>query len=249
MKAMIFAAGLGSRLRPLTDTTPKALIEVGGVPMLERVTRRLIAAGVNRIVVNVHHHADSIEHFLRNNNNFGADIAISNERELLLDTGGGVVKASALLTDGRSDEPIMLYNADILTDFPIEEMLAEHIAGRAAATLLVSTDRPSTRGFLFDDNRRLCGWINHVSGEVRSPLTVPEGAKAMAFGGIHIINPELIETMTAYGRNNGEIFSLTPFYTATCDQNIYRAYIPHAPYRWVDIGRPDTLEQARLMFD
>ncbi len=247
MKAMIFAAGLGTRLRPLTDSRPKALIEVGGETMLGRVIDRLRQAGVNRVVVNVHHHADMIEEYLRRNGNFGADIAVSDERSGLLDTGGGVVKAAPLLTDG-TDEPIMLYNADILTDFSIPAMLEAHERSGADATLLVSSTRPSSRGLIFDAGGRMCGWVNHATGEVRSPAPLPEGAVSMAFGGIHIINPRLISAMARYGEEHGGVFSLTPFYTDTCATGIYRSFVQPAGGVWIDIGRHETLAAARKLF-
>ncbi|MCM1163197.1 MAG: nucleotidyltransferase family protein [Muribaculaceae bacterium] len=246
MKGMIFAAGLGTRLAPLTDNCPKALIEVGGMTMLERVIRRMTDAGIRDIVVNVHHHADMIENFLAERE-FGARIHISSERQRLLDTGGGVVHAAKLLTAPPS-EPVMLYNADILTDFPIHEMMEAHACGGTEATLLVSPDRPSSRRLIFSPDGRMAGWTNTLTGQTVAPAPLPDGCVAMAFGGVHIINPSLIGVMRDYGHSQGEVFSLTPFYTATCHQHNYRAYIPSAPYKWVDIGRPDTLERARKLF-
>lgn len=242
MKAMIFAAGLGTRLAPLTDSCPKALIEVGGMPMLERVIRRLRGAGVGEIVVNIHHHADKIRDFLAARPDLSSGVSLSDESDLLLDTGGGVVKAASML---RGDEPIMLYNADILTDFPISEMLARHNASGADATLLVSPTRPSSRGLLFDADGRMCGWINRKTGEVKAPAEPPASATPMSFGGIHIIAPSLLEDLEQYGR---EVFSMTPFYTDTCAENRYIAYIPTSDYTWVDIGRPETLTQAQTLF-
>lgn len=240
MKAMIFAAGLGTRLAPLTDNCPKALIEVGGVPMLERVIRRLRAAGVGESVVNIHHHADKIREFLASRPDLAEGVSLSDESALLLDTGGGVAKAAPML---RGDEPIMLYNADILTDFPIAEMLGRHLAFGADATLLVSPTRPSSRGLLFDSEGRMCGWINRKTGEVKAPAEVPDSAMPMSFGGIHIISPSLLIDLEQYGK---EVFSMTPFYTDTCATNRYMAYIPSEDYTWVDIGRPETLAAAQL---
>lgn len=246
MKGMIFAAGLGTRLAPLTDNCPKALIEVGGKTMLERVIRRMTNAGIHDITVNVHHHAEMIEAFLKKNT-FDADIHISSENDRLLDTGGGVVKASKYLLDDK-DEPVLLYNADILTDFPIMEMLAQHQATKADATLLVSPTRSSSRGLIFSHEGRMVGWINKPTGEVRSPQPLPEGSAAMAFGGIHIISTSLIESMRRYGHEHGEVFSMTPFYTATCGVHDYHAFIPVREYQWIDIGRPETLSRARELF-
>lgn len=248
MKAMIFAAGLGTRLAPLTDTCPKALIEVGGQTMLERVIKRLRDAGVEHMVVNVHHYADMIERYLAENDNFGVDIAVSSERGLLLDTGGGVVRAIPLLTAADPAEPIMLYNADILSDFPIAEMLGQHEATGADATLLVSATRKSTRGLLFTPEGRMAGWANLATGEVRAPGPFTTSCKCLAFGGVHIISPHILSAMAGYGSAHGEVFSITPFYTDLCDLLDIRAYIPSEPYRWIDIGRPATLAKAREMF-
>lgn len=246
MKAMIFAAGLGTRLGPLTANCPKALIKVGGVTMLERVIDRVINAGVRDIVVNVHHHADMIERFLEERG-FEARIRVSSERGLLLDTGGGVVKAAPLLLE-YPQEPVLLHNADILTDFPIAEMLSRHLETGADATLLVSAERTSSRALLFDAAGRMAGWSNLSTHEVRSPYPSVSHCRPMAFGGVHIISAGLIAAMAEYGRRKGDVFSLTPFYTETCAQHDYQAYIPSEPYRWIDIGKPETLALARKQF-
>ncbi|MDE6684185.1 MAG: NTP transferase domain-containing protein [Duncaniella sp.] len=150
MKAMIFAAGLGTRLAPLTDTCPKALIQVGDKPMLRRAVERLRDAGVSEIIVNVHHHADMIIDYLAQND-FGIPVKVSDERDALLDTGGGVVKASRML---MGDEPVILYNADIFTDFPITEMLDAHHRSEADVTLLAD-NRDTSRYLLFDAEGRM----------------------------------------------------------------------------------------------
>lgn len=243
MKAMIFAAGLGSRLAPLTDTCPKALIEVGGMPMLERVIRRLHAAGVGEIVVNIHHHAGMIRDFLAARPDLSEGVMLSDETERLLDTGGGVAKAAEML---RGDGPVMLCNADILTDFPIGGMIARHIGSGADATLLVSPTRPSSRGLLFDREGRMCGWTNRKTGEVRAPGIVPADASVMSFGGIHMISQSMLDDLREYGP---EVFSMTPFYTDTCGRRRYMAYVPERQYTWVDIGSPETLARARALFE
>lgn len=240
MKAMIFAAGLGTRLAPLTDTCPKALIEVGGKPMLRRVIDRLVSAGVSRIVVNVHHHADMVKDYL-SSNDFGVEVLVSDESDMLLDTGGGVVKAISML-DG--DEPVMLYNADIFSDFPIEDMLSAHLAGRADVTLLTQ-DRNTSRYLLFDDSGIMKGWCNKSTGEVRSPFDtdVVSSCSPLAFGGVHIVNPEVLQKLKSY--NPKDKFSITPFYIDSCDTLSIRSYQPAEKYTWVDIGRPDSLAFAR----
>ena len=153
---MIFAAGLGTRLRPLTDNKPKALVEVAGKPMLERVILRLKRSGVDEIVVNVHHFGQQIIDFLYANDNFGVTIHVSDEREELLDTGGGILKARKWLDGG---EPVIVHNADILTDFDLDEMMCQHVASEAVATLLVA-ERDTARYFVFNDAMRLQGWTN-----------------------------------------------------------------------------------------
>lgn len=245
MQAMIFAAGLGTRLRPLTDNRPKALVEVAGKKMLERVVTRLVGYGVTQIVVNVHHFGEQIIDFL-NNNDFGAPILISDERDHLLDTGGGLVKAMPLFND---DEPLLLYNADILSDFDIGKMLAFHCQTHADSTILVA-DRPTSRYFLFDDDCRLRGWTNVSTGEV-----IPESIsscvltlKRLAFGGVHILSPSIFSHLMMYSRDlpdsvSGK-FSITPFYVALCDTLNIRGYVPGERYTWFDVGKIESLRQA-----
>lgn len=245
MKAMIFAAGLGTRLRPLTDTTPKALIEVDGRTMLERVILRLKFAGVTEIVVNVHHHAEMIRRYLTENNNFGVDIKISDETDLLLDTGGGVAKAAPML---RGDEPIMLYNADILTDFPIKEMLDAHIRRGGLATLLVG-QRESSRALLFNVQGQMRGWWRTDRSEVRPDGIDSAHLLSAAFCGVHVISPELLDEIVGYADVNSKVFSIIDFYITTCSQNPYFGWTPRNLFSWYDIGRPATLEAARRRYE
>ncbi len=238
MKAMVFAAGLGTRLRPLTAHCPKALVEVGGVPMLERVILRLKHAGFDRIVVNVHHFPDMIIDFLKSRDNYGIEIEVSDERDGLLDTGGALVKARALLGD---DEPVLVHNADILTDIDLGIMMKTHIEKKAAATLLVA-HRTTSRYLLFDKAADLHGWMNVKSGE-----TIPEGIEPdkygrLAFGGVHVISPQLLDRMVGY-RPKGA-FPIMPFYLSVCHEEKINGYIPSDEYHWFDIGKPDTLAAA-----
>lgn len=216
---MIFAAGLGTRLRPLTDHTPKALVSVAGKPMLERVILRLKEAGFNDITVNIHHFGEQIIGFLRANNNFGVTIHISDERDMLLDTGGGIKKARPFL-DG--DEPFLVHNADILSDINLAEFYRHHRESDAEATLLVSR-RQTSRYLLLDDANRLHGWINKSTGE-----TKPEGFsfredryKEMAFGGIHVISPSLSAIWK--GENGKKSSPLSPSTCLSAKQPVYRA--------------------------
>ena len=239
MKAMIFAAGLGTRLRPLTDHTPKALVSVAGKPMLERVILRLKEAGFNDITVNIHHFGEQIIEFLRANNYFGITIHLSDERDMLLDTGGGIKKARPFL-DGN--EPFLVHNADILSDINLAELYRHHWESNAEATLLVS-QRQTSRYLLLDDANRLHGWINKSTGE-----TKPEGFsfqerqyKKMAFGGIHVISPSLFRYMES--RQWEGKFSIIPFYLSVCETACIQGY-PLQDRRWFDIGKPETLAKA-----
>lgn len=241
MKALIFAAGLGTRLGSITQTTPKALVKVGGEPMLKRVITKLKDAGISEFVINVHHHADSILDYLSANNNFGASVSISDEREMLLDTGGGLLKAKNLIA---GDEPILIHNADILTDFKISGMIEEHIRCEADITLLVS-DRTTSRYLLFDNNKRMRGWTDVRTGEIRTPWDKEASNEwqKLAFGGVHIINPSIFPCLEAF--QTEPKFSITPFYTASCKKLNIHGYIPEEKYNWIDIGKPESLIAAQ----
>lgn len=241
MKAMIFAAGLGSRLGDLTATKPKALVEVGGEPMLKRTILRLKNIGIHDIVVNVHHFADQIIRYIDANNRFGINISISDERDLLLDTGGGLLKANGLL-DGT--EPILLHNVDILTDIDFREMIEYHIKENADVTLLAA-ERKTSRYFLFNDNLEMVGWKNTTTGEIKSPSprTISKSTVALAFGGIHIINPCIFDTLNKYAPY-GSKFSITHFYIDNCENLKIKAY-KAVGYKWVDMGKPDSFIEAQ----
>lgn len=243
MKGMIFAAGLGTRLRPLTDNRPKALVEVGGIPMIQRVIERLKDAGVNEIVVNVHHFADQIIDFLRAKGNFGLNIHVSDERARLLDTGGAILKARRWL-DG--DEPFIVHNADIVTDFDIGEMLRGHMASQAAVTMLVAR-RDTSRYLLFDDDRVMKGWINTKTCERLPPAIDAERLTPMAFGGVHILSPaKIYPPMEKF--SDDDKFPIIPFYVSLCQSAILKGYAPPYPYNWIDVGRPETLSKADGLF-
>ena len=240
MKAMIFAAGLGTRLRPLTNDRPKALVEVGGKTMLERVITKLAEAGFDDITVNIHHFGEKIIEFLELNENFGLNIHISDERDMLLDTGGGILKARPFL-DG--DEPFLVHNADILTDIDLYAMYQHHVKSCAMATVLVK-DRITSRYFVFDDDYRLQGWINKSTGETRPAAFVHrEGLNELAFGGIHVISPSIFEPLEEYSQGQAK-FSITPFYVDECHTHLIKGYVQDSPYTWLDVGKPETLAQA-----
>lgn len=239
MKAMIFAAGLGTRLRPLTDSMPKALVPVHGVPMLQHVITNLKNAGAGKIIVNTHHFPDMIADFLNRNNNFGIDIAVSDERDLLLDTGGGIVKAASML-DG--DEPFIVHNADIFTDVNLREIYERHIKSGSDATLLVGK-RSTSRYLLFDGDLRMSGWINNKTGEVKPAGLNSSSYTEYAFNGIHVISPGLLPILRGY-RGTGTPFSITSFYIDNCSNCTINGFMPVKAYNWHDIGKPDSLEAA-----
>lgn len=237
MKAMIFAAGLGSRLKPLTDNTPKALVPVGGKPMLEHVIGKLKAAGFDQIVINIHHLGDQILDFLAANNNFGVDIHISDERDYLLDTGGGIKKAAEFFT---GTEPFLVHNVDIMSNVDLARIYNSHLETNPLATLLVSK-RNTSRYLLFNKENGLCGWRNHETGEVKSyyPDFDPQQYNEYAFGGIHVLSPEIFEWMDEW---TGK-FSIINFYLAICAKANIQAY-PAQDLRLIDIGKPENIEKA-----
>ena len=237
MNAMILAAGVGSRLKPLTDEMPKALVPICGRPMIEHVILRLKAAGFNRIVINVHHYGQQIIDFLSANNNFGTHIQISDERDYLLDTGGAIKKAARFL---QGKEPFLVHNVDIISDIDLGAFYRQCVDSPALATLLVSR-RDTSRYLLFDDENRLCGWRNRDTGEVKSfyPDFNPSRYQALAFSGIHIISPQIFEWMEEW---TGK-FSIINFYLSICAKADLRAY--QAPNLTLfDVGKPDFLKQA-----
>lgn len=239
MKALIFAAGLGTRLRPLTDNLPKALVPVAGTPMLERVILRLKEAGFDDITINIHHLGQQIIDFLEAKKNFGLNIHISDERDLLLDTGGGILKARRWL-DG--EEPFLVHNADILSDIDLRALYHHHRESGADATLLVSR-RQTSRYLLLDDAHRLQGWINLATGETKpeSPLLQTSRLEKWAFSGIHVLSPTLFRYMEQRGWNGK--FPVIPFYLSICREARIEGY-PLKGFQWFDIGKPETLQEA-----
>ena len=240
MKAMIFAAGLGSRLKPLTDTMPKALVPVAGCPMLEHVILKLKASGFTEIVINIHHFGEQIIDFLKTNNDFGLTIHISDERDRLLDTGGGIRKARLFFEN--SGEPFLVHNVDILSDMNLKELYDFHMQSGSVATLLASRRTPS-RYLLFNTERKLRRWINKDTGQVK-----PEGFhydeslyREYAFSGIHVFSPAVFRLMEA-PRWEGK-FSIMDFYLATCGQTDYSGYLAEK-LELIDIGKPETLARA-----
>jgi NDP-sugar pyrophosphorylase family protein len=240
MKAMIFAAGLGTRLRPLTDTLPKALVRVGGKPLLQWTVEKLVKAGISEIVINVHHFPDLIRDFLASNRNFGISIHISDESEAILDTGGGLEKAAHLLT---GDEPILVHNVDILSNLDLNLLLEYHLSQNALATLVVR-ERKTDRNLLFDPQMRLTGWINTKTGETKEPAPgMNQHSKMLAFSGIQIIDPRFLPLMTGSGK-----FSLIDTYLQLAPD--YRIIgFEDTSSLWMDVGKPEQLTEAERLKD
>lgn len=237
MKALILAAGYGTRLRPITDSMPKALVPVAGVPMLERVIRKLVDAGIEEIVVNTHYFSDQVRDFLKDNGNFGCRISISGEEDGILDTGGAIRHASPLLGACGS---ILVHNVDILSDIPVEWLAASHRPD-CLATLAVR-DAEADRYLLFDDDMRLVGWTNVRTGEVKSPYPGldPGSCRKYSFCGIHILSDEALTLMEDWP----EKFSIIDFYLAMAATHpIYGAVAQGC--HLIDIGTPEKLAQAQ----
>ena len=242
MQAMIFAAGLGTRLKPLTDTMPKAFLKVGCEPLIKRVIDKLSASGVDRIVVNVHHLAQQITDYLNDNANFGKDMRISDETTGLLETGGGIKKAYPLFD---SSSPILIHNVDILSNVDLRSFYqlavkAEDKDQAVDAVLLVSW-RKTKRYLLFSDDMRLVGWTNIETGEVKSPYPNldPSKCRMYAFAGIHVISPKLVMTMDEMP----DRFGIIDFYLKECATHNILGYVKDA-LKLMDIGKLDTLAQA-----
>lgn len=235
---MIFAAGLGTRLRPLTNTIPKALVPVAGVPMLERVARRLIDAGADRLVINAHHHADQVVRFVDERDGFGVDCRVSVEEGEPLETGGGLLRAHELGWF-RGDRPIVVHNADVLTDFPLAGLLDSHARGDALATLAVM-DRDKSRALLFDDDG-LCGAVGRDGG-----VTMARPARGfvehLGYCGVHALSPELLERITETG-----VFSIVWTWLRLVREDA--RIRPHRVdgTRWIDIGSPEKLAEANAL--
>lgn len=223
---MIFAAGLGTRLKPLTDTMPKALVTVGGMPLIWHVIMKLKAAGYERIVVNVHHFAQQIVDYLAANGNFGLDIRISDETGGLLETGGGIRKALPLFDQSS---PILIHNVDILSNLNLAAQPADE-------TVLVVSERKTKRYLQFDDTMRLVGWKNIETGEVKG-----REARSLAFSGIHVLGPSMFPLLEDWPQR----FPIMDFYLAVCNQQLIRGY-EACNLRLLDVGKLDTLEQAEL---
>lgn len=235
---MIFAAGLGTRLKPLTDTMPKALVPLAGKPLLQWQVEKLRDAGITDIIVNVHHFPDMIIDTIRRNNGWGCNISISDERDMLLDTGGGLKKA---VIEG----PILACNVDILSNIDLRTLVSEY--ERTGVSQLVVSERKTQRYLCFDKRDSLCGWTNIATGELKG-----KDGRHLAFSGLQILNGEALRLLRQIQEDK---FSLIDFYLHLCEQNyqslithhqspiILKAYVP-LDYRMMDVGKIDQIEEA-----
>jgi len=238
---MILAAGLGTRLRPLTDYKPKALVEVAGRTLLEITLSRLRSFGIQDVIINVHHFAPMVVDYLRVRDNFGMHIEISHEEELLLDTGGGLKKAAWFFLRGNDNNPFLLHNVDVISDIDFAKMLEQHRRSGALATLAVQ-ERTSSRQLLFDEQGTLCG--RRRGKDSADEIALPaKQLHAFAFAGIHVISPRLLPLITEDG-----VFSIIDTYLrlAASGENLkaFRA----DDYAWRDLGKLQDLQQAETKF-
>lgn len=233
MKAMILAAGLGTRLKPFTDHHPKALALVNGKPVLHRNVEYLQKHGIYEVIVNVHHYADQIEKAIWDANGWGSNITISNERDEVLETGGGILKASWFLEDS---DPFVVMNADILTDLDLGAMITTHRQNKHMGTLAVTT-RSSSRALVFNPNNELCGWKNEKTGETKGKPGHP-----FAFSGIQVLSPDIFNHIRFSGK-----FSMIDVYLDLCSQHRFLAF-DHSQSLFMDIGSPEKLAMAEKVF-
>jgi len=266
---MIFAAGLGTRLKPLTDTMPKALVPLAGKPLLQWQVERLRDAGITDIIVNVHHFPDMIIDTVRRNKGWGCNILISDERDQLLDTGGGLKKAKSQIINHHTaqadrkksqmaSEPILACNVDILSNIDLRAFIDNYQSPisnlQSPMSLLVVSQRETQRYLCFDEQDRLCGWTNIKTGEVR-PANFKcqmSNVKLLAFSGMQILSPDILSLLSQMPQDK---FSLIDFYMAICERNLspftshlsplLKAYIP-ASFRMMDVGKIDQIEQAEV---
>ncbi len=248
MKAMIFAAGLGTRLRPLTDTMPKALVPINGKTLLQYQIEKLKAAGITEMIINVHHFPEQIVDYLQEHDNFGCTIAISDESDQLLETGGGLRKAAHFFIGHRkqdtgyrttdAEQPFLVCNVDILSNIDLPSLMAAH-KEEDMATVVVSP-RETQRYLLFDEHNHMRGWTNIATGAIR-PATLEkiDTLQHLAFSGMQILSPRIFEHMSAFP----EKFSLIDLYMALCEKETISAYVP-TDYHMMDVGKIDHIQEA-----
>ena len=237
MKAMIFAAGLGTRLKPFTDSAPKALATVNGKTLLEISIRYLQRYGITDVIINVHHYADMIERVITDNKGFGSTISISDERSKVLETGGGLQHAAWYF--GKTD-PFVVMNVDVLTTLALDKLIDSHMQGDAQATLAVMK-RSSSRELLFDDKMFLCGWRNNGTGELKEARSCSDPS-GYAFSGIQVVSPAIFSDSPFGGK-----FSLIDLYLHAARAKKIKGF-DHTGDIFIDVGKPESLEKAASLF-
>jgi N-acetyl-alpha-D-muramate 1-phosphate uridylyltransferase len=243
MKALLLAAGLGTRLRPFTLHHPKALAMVNGKSLLQRNVEFLQQHGITEVIVNVHHFANQIIEAIETNKGWGSNISISDETDAVLETGGGLKKAACYF---EKEESFVVMNVDMLTDMPLSEMIQQHQTNKPLATLAI-TERVSSRYFLFNQDNQLCGWRNTATQEERGAvLSYPEEQKKLleqkAFSGIHVINSNIFNLIEQEGK-----FSLVDVYMSLCTDNIIEGF-DHSNSLLIDVGKPESIVKAESLF-
>jgi len=234
MKAFILSAGLGTRLRPITNEIPKALVKINGVPLIEHVIKRLKANGCERFIINLYHYADKVIKFLASKNYLETDITISDESGQLLDTGGGLKKISWFFNPGES---FIVHNVDVISDFDITELYKNHLSNGKTATLAVQK-RESSRYFLFDEEKNLCGWENIKTGEQKITRKPIGNLEQFAFSGIHCVNSRIFNFFP-----EGNVFSLVDlFLKAAAQEKI--TFFDHTGSNFIDVGKKENIAKA-----
>lgn len=235
MKALILAAGLGTRLKPLTNSIPKALITINGRTLLEYQILKLKKYGFDEIIINVHHFPDQIIDFLKSKNNFGSNIKISDERDFLLDTGGGIRQTEWFFNDGK---PFLVHNVDIFSNIDLGQLYRQHLSLNGLATLVVSP-RKTSRYLLFDENLQLKGWFNEKTQEIKPTTININQFPKLAFAGIQILSPQVFKLM----KNWEPPFSIIDFYLQNMEQHPIFGYIP-PEFKILDVGKIQALSEA-----
>jgi len=238
MKAMILAAGLGTRLKPFTDKHPKALAMVNNKTILQRNIRYLASFEINTIIINIHHFADQIISFIKKNKGFGSNISFSDERDEVLETGGGIKKAAWFFE--KQNKPFVVMNVDVLTDMNLNAMISLHQTNKPLATLAVSS-RKTSRYFLFNEQNILCGWKNVKTGEEKISRQSSKYIEK-AFSGIHIISPEIFPLIKMEGK-----FSMVDVYLELAKAHSIQAF-DHSGSRFIDVGKPESILEAAQIF-
>jgi len=239
LKALLFAAGLGTRLNEYTHDKPKALVNLAGKPLLQHAIEYLKYYGISDITINVFHFAEQVISFIEEKDSFGINIHISDERDQLLDTGGGLKKAGAFL---KGDEPILIYNVDVISNLNLNVLLNYHQQQKALATLVVR-QRDTSRYLMFDRNLQLAGWKNFSTGETHVSRNESfADSQPLAFSGIHLIQPEMLEMITEEGK-----FPIIDLYLRLAENQTIKAFVDQSDL-WMDLGKPEQLQAAESFF-